>query len=65
MVVQFCRSFIVKRENAISAQKVLCCHVVKGAWNGTAAAKMYADAVGPALRQAFPSKKVFNLLISS
>jgi len=47
---------------AISAKKVLCCHVVKGAWNGTAAAKMYTDAVGPALRKAYPSKKVFNLL---
>ena len=47
---------------AISAKKVLSCHVVDGNWNGAKAAEMYTNALGPALREAYPAKKRFLLL---
>ena len=47
---------------AISAKKVIMCHVVDGKWNGAAAAKMYSRSLAPALRKAYPSKNRFLLL---
>ena len=47
---------------AISARKVLMCHVVPGKWSGSAAATMYSSSLGPALRKTYPSKKRFVVL---
>ena len=47
---------------AISAKKVLTCHVVKGKWSGEAARQMYTDSLGPALRRLRPHKRRFLVL---
>jgi hypothetical protein len=47
---------------AITAKKVLMCHVVKGKWCGTAAAKMYSNSLAPALRKAYPHQRKFKVL---
>jgi transposase len=38
------------------------CHVVKGKWCGTAAAKMYSNSLAPALRKAYPHQRKFKVL---
>ena len=47
---------------AISAEKVLMCHVVTGKWNTRAAADMYANSLAPALQNEHPGKRSFLLL---
>ena len=47
---------------AISATKVLTCHVVDGTWNKESAAAMYTDVLGPSLQRAHPTKRSFFLL---
>ena len=47
---------------AISAKKVICCHIVKGNWGGQAAKEMYVKTLGPALRRTYPSKRRFLVL---
>ena len=47
---------------AISATKVLMCHVVKGPWNKESATDMYENALGPALRTEHPGRRRFLVL---
>lgn len=47
---------------AICAQKVLTCFAVKGNWTANTACAMYQDALAPALRATYPSKRRFLLL---
>ncbi|CAJ1406203.1 unnamed protein product [Effrenium voratum] len=47
---------------ALSAQKVLMCHVVEGHWNAAEACRMYARSLGPALRRASPELDRFVVL---
>ena len=47
---------------AISAKKVLMCHVVPKKWNAAEASTMYSKSLAPALRRAHPGKKRFLLL---
>ena len=47
---------------ALSAAKVLMCHVVDGMWNKESAAAMYTDVLGPSLKRAYPGKRTFLLL---
>ena len=47
---------------AICAKKVLTCYVVKKSWCGAAASELYADHLGPALKEAFPGRRRFLLV---
>ncbi|CAK0836256.1 unnamed protein product [Prorocentrum cordatum] len=47
---------------ALSAKKVLTCHVVDGRWNAGAAARMYREGLAPALRKACPKQQSFLIL---
>ena len=47
---------------AISANKTLMFHVLNGRWNGDAASDMYRNRLGPALRNAYPTKRRFLVL---
>ena len=47
---------------AISAKKVLMCHVVPERWTAAEASVMYSESLAPALRRAYPCKRRFLLL---
>ena len=47
---------------ALSAKKVLMCHVVPGKWNASEAAKMYSKSLAPALQDMYPSKRRYQIL---
>ena len=47
---------------AISAKKVLMCHVVPKKWNAAEASTMYSKSLSPALRRAYPGRKRFLVL---
>ena len=47
---------------AISASRVLTCHIVDGTWNKHAAASMYKNILWPALQKAHPGKSRFLVL---
>ena len=47
---------------AISASRVLTCHVIHGTWNKYSATNMYKSVLGPALRKAHPGKHRFLVL---
>ena len=47
---------------AISAAKVLTCHLVEGSWNAAGAEEMYKTALGPALKGQHPNKRKFLVL---
>ena len=47
---------------AISASKVIMCHMVVGKWCGEKAATMYSSALSPSLKRAYPTKRRFFLL---
>ena len=47
---------------ALSAKKVLMCHVVDGRWNARAAARMYREGLAPALCKAYPKQRSFLIL---
>ena len=47
---------------AISAKRVLACHVVNNKWNKHSASSMYKDVLGPALHKVYPGKRRFLVL---